>query len=496
MVRVFSTQFPLNSEANLEKLLGVGRKWIAYSPHSPFREEELNSIKNHGNRITKDQYSLEFGKVKNGISSLIGLRYASPDGNYDLWTTSVVGLTEKENNWVSIAVDYDSTKAGGKIPTPKKPYLIQLLLKEIGGGFDGDIKVSDNPINLKEGDEPFVAEIINGEKPTIMPIVYLSRYDNDSLSLVSKSLAKELSGIAHVFVEPSRRPFSFNLRDYCKGKNIFGGAVGIYWPEGFGRTLWLPEEMKLEKDPFNAVYSKLVEGLKSRMLKKNLTWEDLQSIHNSELIEKLRKSTEEKINSLMKEKEIVGGTYAEQIKQLGEEMQILEEMGIQQGQKFEDDKNKYEERIFRLENELRKASANRCFEGGIVECPQVNQVYPDEIKTIVFESLQNSFKSSPNERTRRRFILEEVVKLNQGDASVKDERVKKIHSLFKGYDGMTAPLKKELQKMGFEIRDEGRHYKLYLAGNEGGLCVPISKTPGTKNRGDKNTISDIINTFF
>ena len=72
----------------------------------------------------------------------------------------------------------------------------------------------------------------------------------------------------------------------------------------------------------------------------------------------------------------------------------------------------------------------------------------------------------------------------------------KIKSMFKDFQGLTGPMKRELGNMGFKFTEEGKHYKMQLEGQEGtGVFVSISKTPSDYRSG-KNTASKIISTFF
>lgn len=468
MAILFSTQFPIEPRASLDDLLETGKKWVYDSPNNPFEKEEIEFLGLHGDISKKGLYSLELGRVENDDSSLLGLKYVTPDRKDTIWTTYVIGVNERNKNWVSITVDYNSSKAGSRIPNVKKPYLIKLLLEDIGGGMDGDFFIGDKPFFPKEGDELFVADMLLGGVDSVMPIVYMSRDNNNLLSMNPEVLARRLSGISNVLVEPSRE-FSFNLRDSTKGYNIFGGAVGIYWPEGFGRLFWLPEQISSSDNPFRMVYKELMEGLKSRRLK--FTWENLQSIHNRGAIEKLR-------NKRLKE---------------SKESKELEELYQEELERKDKDLESCEKRISLLENELRKESANKFYTGGLVDDPQIVQMYDGEVRKVVIESLQKTLNSS-GEKTRRNYILEEVVKGNSVE-DVSKFRVERLRVLFKKYKGLTGPIRRELQQMGFSITEDGKHYKLFLTGQEGGICVSMPKTPGDKRTG-KNVCSDIIRTFF
>jgi hypothetical protein len=120
-------------------------------------------------------------------------------------------------------------------------------------------------------------------------------------------------------------------------------------------------------------------------------------------------------------------------------------------------------------------------------------MYDGEVKRVVMDTLQKKLNNS-GEKTRRNYILEEVVKSNSVE-DISKSRIERLRVMFKKYRGLTGPMRRELQQMGFSITEDGKHHKLFLTGQEGGICVTIPKTPGDKRTG-KNVYSDIIRTFF
>jgi len=66
------------------------------------------------------------------------------------------------------------------------------------------------------------------------PIVYVSASFYGGYTLDVNRLANDLSGMAHVVVEPNR-PFSLRLKLEANSENVYGGSIGIYWPDGGGR---------------------------------------------------------------------------------------------------------------------------------------------------------------------------------------------------------------------------------------------------------------------
>ena len=158
-----------------------------------------------------------------------------------------------------------------------------------------------------------------------------------------------------------------------------------------------------------------------------------------------------------------------------------------------------EERILKLERELRIISFSKSSSGGLITDPQCVQIYPGETKYLVSEAIRGYLSQIPAD-TRRAMILRSVVESKE-DApeeyapELMQQYTSRIRQMFKDYTRLTSQMRNELYRMGFDISDEGKHYKLCLAHEKGGPSVIISKTPSDHRTG-RNTASDIINAFF
>ena len=122
MVKIFSTQFPLEENAKLEDILEVGKTWILGVRNIPFKQRDLNSLQKHGDSIEGKGYRVELGKVETEDSPIFGLNYTSPGRPGVSYNVSMVTLKESNTPLVSVVLNYESEHAGGKTPfPPKKP---------------------------------------------------------------------------------------------------------------------------------------------------------------------------------------------------------------------------------------------------------------------------------------------------------------------------------------------------------------------------------------
>ena len=113
--------------------------------------------------------------------------------------------------------------------------------------------------------------------------------------------------------------------------------------------------------------------------------------------------------------------------------------------------------------------------------------YQGEIKDIVLSTLQSAL-SNTLESSRRADVLTDIIRRNEYQ-HLGEKKKQKIKDLLKGYDGLSNSLKQELIAFGFEIKEEGKHYKLTYFGDERYITV-LAKTP-SDHRAGKNNSTDI-----
>ena len=75
-----------------------------------------------------------------------------------------------------------------------------------------------------------------------------------------------------------------------------------------------------------------------------------------------------------------------------------------------------------------------------------------------------------------------------------EERKAKIKKILRGYDRFTAPIRQELADLGFEITEEGKHYKLTYYGDPR-YWTTVAKTPSDNRAGDNDALTISGNMF-
>ena len=86
--------------------------------------------------------------------------------------------------------------------------------------------------------------------------------------------------------------------------------------------------------------------------------------------------------------------------------------------------------------------------------------------------------------TRRADVLADVLESNPY-YRLSEERKQRIKNLFKGYKSLTGAMRQELASLGFEITEEGKHYKITYRGDQR-YMVTVGKTPSDNRSGSNN----------
>ncbi|MEW6764247.1 MAG: hypothetical protein AB1344_00490 [Pseudomonadota bacterium] len=464
----FKTQFPLNESKSVDDLFETGRIWLAGSPHS-----SLASIMADATGIG-DEWSAEAGgekirfiKHQDG-EQFSALRHENVDPSGMRWVTEVACAKREKEFWISVQLSVDSELPVEKIDYGKRPHILKTILREIGGGVDGALTVSDRPIYLLDHQVDLAADVITANAGCLMPVVYVSA-GNDGNNLVNaEQLAQWLSGMAHVFVEPSRG-FSFELAPLVYRENAYGGAVAIYWPDGIGRWLFLPQgEFEDPRALQIAVAKKVRASLLSQRTKRECTWSYVLEQKSRKRIQELRESGSNKVDEYI-------SAFDSELASKDEEIQRLE---------AEVNRLKYG---YFEQSEGRKTQTT-----GLNLSADEMDLYQGERLSLVVEALA-TLLSSAEPHSRRYHVLNDLIKSNSR-AGEKEVILESLKELLRTYREMESTTRSELERLGFVINEDGKHYKLIFRGED--RCPFVLAKTGSDHRGGLNSYKDIKKRLF
>ena len=449
----------------MSEFMDCCRTWIVKSPHTKLANEIPDGVKE--GKFGDENETASFGFFESEDNSSGGVRYEKTDNEDVRWVTDVIGHKTADNFWVSVQLNVDSELPVERLEQGKRPYIVKLLMEKFAGGYDGELPVTDDPISLSSTDTDLAERIICAGTGSVMPVVYISRDQREALILEPNLVAKWLSGMAHVVVEPSRK-FSSQITRQVYGENVYGGAVAIYWPDGIGKWVYLPSKWGSPGTLQAAIAKKIRLSLLYQRLRRECTWSYLQEMMSRQKLDALRASGSGNIDEYIEH-------FDKEISAKDEEIQRLEAELV---------RARYSKR------EIRTSASD---DGRSINLETSEQdLYQGEQVGLIIESLKAA-ASSAEPHSRRRNILDALVASNDNPGD-RNEILERLKEMLRQYTSMTASVRAELEALGFTIYDEGKHYKL-LFQDDARYPFILPKT-GSDWRGGLNAFSDLKKKLF
>lgn len=471
-MQYFSTEFPLRRGTLQKDLLGECINWVSDSPHTGFSPENLKELRGKNEfRISHESEILEFDSTSTDRYDVCSLRYTKRAESIQYVTTiSFLTMLSTKEVWASIKVVCESVSIINELPPLKKPVLIIRLIDRFGGGLDGDLFLSHTPTTLNEDEDGYdlAEKIILGNIESRLPIVYVSCGYDFRHRVLTERFSRRLCGLAHVIIEPSRK-FSHKIRRRCNSQNVYGGVIGVYWPGGQGVKIyrhdkeWTPNIKDFEKE----IVADICNLLSKRMPLPECSWGGVKDIKNKAAIERLRKdgATERELLDL----------YINEVEQYKQQIETLT------GERT------------RLEALLRNNQQKRPVQGGItISSGDEEDYYDNEILGIIIDALTD-YKDRVHSNSRRQHIIESLLSANPLERN-SEASIREIKEGLRGYRSMTPKIKEILERHGFDIIDDRRHFKItYQSDERYTYTLPKS---GSDHRGGLNAGSDITKLIY
>lgn len=465
---LFMTEMPIaQSHSSADFLRTVG-KWILDSPHTCFRKEHLAGVLEGSVPVAHlASESVEVLRVTAGDMDRAGIRYTKRNGGLE-WVTTVVYFRKGVESWAGLRVSCESSHPAFRLPPVKKPVLVRTLLNDLGGASDGAMSVQGSCVRLANTDIELAARLILGRAGCRLPLVYVSAGFQGSYIVDPDLLAEKLAGMAHVVVEPNR-PFSLRLKIEVASVNVYGGTVGVYWPDGGGRrSYFLGREFESPEDVAQAIFEEVRAALANRRGLDICTWASLQEAISRKVIQALQASGSQEVNKYIE-------TFDNELAAKAELLKTAER------------------EITRLRTELQIYEARLTSNAGaLLQMGTEEDLYPNEVLGIVRDAMEDAKERVPAD-SRRQHVISSLLEANprKGDAGLMRERLKE---LLRGSKGMDSKMRRGLEELGFSITADGKHFKLVFRGDDR-YTFTLAKSGGD-HRGGLNAASDIGKLLF
>lgn len=443
-------------------------EWLLGSPHSRLNQGDLEALGDQeSNSVARDNERVEWLCSEGSALLMAGARYTKFENGLE-WTSTVTFLREKPSAWIGIRVSCESQHPSARLPVAKKPVLVRTLLGKFHGAEDGHLTVHSGPIFLGNADIDVAARCLSTASTCRLPVVYVSSNFHGEHNADPAKLASRLSGMAHVVVEPNRA-FSARLRMEVDAQNVYGGTIGVYWPDGGGRrSFFIGPQFDSRDELEDAVFEEVRRALTNRRPLPRLTWAAVQEQVSKRALARLKEQGASAVDD-----------YADEFdKELAAKDEQLRDA---------------EREIGRLQAELRRFEAQSPLGVGItLEAGGEQDFYEGETLGFVREALSEALGRQV-EGGRRHHILSAVVDRIPASSAAAEKR-EEIKALLRGYRSMDAKTRAGLIQFGFEIQEDGKHYKLVYQGDERyAFVLPKS---GSDHRGGLNAASEISRRLF
>lgn len=465
----FATEFPIERTRTTADFLRAVQSWVLGSPHTGLAELDLAGLQTAAEwRGGRGNEYVDSVQVHGRTSESAAVRYRRLDEGLE-WLTSVVFSRTGADSWVGIRVSCESAHPAVRLPAAKKPVLVRTLLDALGGSSDGALRVSGTPLRLDNADIDVASQLIAGDSGCRLPVVYVSAAFNGGHIVDVDRLARDLAGMAHVVVEPNRH-FSLRLKIEVDSENVYGGTVGVYWPDGGGRrSFFIRGGFESPEDVSRAVFDEIRTALTNRRAFDRCTLAFVQELASRSAIEQLRTSGSQEVEKYVQTFDLELAAKSERLKDAEAEIARLHT----------------ERRIY----EARLAAGT----GAILKTGGEQDLYPNEVLRIIRDALEDA-RTRVAADSRRQHVLDAVLGANTApsdEASALRERLKEA---LRDARGMEARTRRELEALGFVITEDGKHFKLLFRGDDR-YTFTLAKT-GSDWRGGLNAASDISRLLF
>ncbi len=279
MMLLFATEFPVDHGADPAEFLRVVREWILATPETALTPEALAGFDTSDTFTTSEGEELvRVLRVNLPEDEAVAVGFARQEGPLK-WATTLVYSRQADDAWISVRVSADARAPGVPVPAVKKPVIVHTLIEELGGAMDGALAVRSTPVRLSDLDMELAVRCVTGEAGCRLPVVYASVDQTGGHVLHVDALALALTGIAHVLVEPDRM-FSMQLKHLSGSRNVYGGTIGVHWPDGNGRRpFFVGGAFRTAADLGPAILDEIRRALVGRPTLTRCAWATVQAVH-------------------------------------------------------------------------------------------------------------------------------------------------------------------------------------------------------------------------
>lgn len=469
---LYSTTLDIKDSLTKDDFIKLVIRWNQTSPHE---ENVIKDLVWNGERNIRygDEYLwLEIQEYRN--KNIIAVRFEKRGKDGDIWDTDYI--MDFETMKMTIQLDRSYTEEAQmedlKFSTP---YFVSMLIDAKYVCDDNDLPVTYQSVVITEENISLVTNVINGYSQYQLPIVYITKTMCNEDPIDVHKLCHRLKGVAHILLQKDIQTNRM-IRIECNDNNEYYGRVGIYFPNGNHKKYYYRNYVGRDNSLFEKVVRIVFQYMNVQEILPLSTWD---GVNNSLLRDKYNSQKAERV-------------VAEQAKREAE-TEVEEYIGI-----FDEENAKLKRQIneltqtnmsLKIENQKLREKLSNVVNIPILFQGNEEEFYPGEIKEMILDAVADILKNS-NAKTRRWDVLNDVLQHNDYQ-NVADQKEQQVKTLFSGYKTMSGTMRHQLLKLGIEVSEEGKHYRLTYYG-DARYKVTMAKT-GSDWREGRNISSTILN---
>lgn len=496
---IFSTILNIKAGFSKEDFIQLLIDW---NRSSPYESNRISDLTWHGERTIRfgnDSLWLSIEELR--AENILAARFEKVTEDGVIWDTDyVMNFFEMR---MAIRLDRSfSPEALQENEAFSTPHFISMLIEKGYLEDDGALPVGRTPILIHEAQMPLLTSIFKGECTCRLPIVYISNTSNGKTPVDVNYLASKLKGVAHVLVQGD-----VPTETVAAHGGETNGAIGLYYPApGYSHKQFRYYGASgFDSYLFDKVFRIAVQFSNSKMMPPLYTW---QGVNNALLLSRMQFQLEARHAAEQAKKDAEEKT-AQLLDSLSAEEQRIRKQALEDAkheankllESFDDELDRMREQVAALtrenealvaENQGLRARLDALDQVPILCFGDEYEFYPGEIKDLILSVLTDAAGNLPPQ-SRRMDVAKDILDHNDYQEFSK-QKAETVMRLLKSYDRLNAPLRQALIDLGFEITEEGKHYKLTYFGDDRYQAI-IAKTPSDVRSG-KNDARDIIRRVF
>lgn len=461
---VFSTKLPLKPDTSYQTCIELFIQWITQSEHYPINSISYDINSRSDFTVTEGAITFSISYYADDQIELAACRLENREKDA-VWVNDCIVLQQGDTKTLLIQLNCNRLTFNSQLPPIHKPYIVRQFVEGGYCGCDGSIAIGDIPIISDDATFDLCTKIMTGKANLTMPVVYISCDYWGGTAISAEYLARQLSGVAHVFVEKQNK-ISMKLKESTSGKNVYNGYVGIYLPgstycEKFDRT-YFEDHKAMGRAIIDSVWSALINRIDASVY----NWNQIMTLQAKQKMahwQDMSIATKEELDK-----------YLSSFDSENEELKKKVDSLNLQNQKLHSQLDAQ-----RIATEAAKA-------GGFYKLGSEQDLYPGEHSDLLYSILSQALKKY-DENSRAHTIITSLLQVNpfvgQGKQMLED-----LKNILGSGGRLTAADKGRLKNMGFVIEEEGSHYKITF--HDSRYMFTIAKTPSDHREG-KNLFSDI-----